>query len=372
MNTSSSAQPHAVRRKKIFCVSSAKGSSINASDNVINALIAGWVSSAAGIFATHPLDTVRTRLQALPASRSVSKAKRKSPLFHSEALSGQLVKKRTSSLLSKRAASLGVPLMKPRFIPSTFLGVSKEIYRKCGGVKGFYRGVLPPMSFRGASFAIQRSAIGIANSTVDYFTFGKNTKISERWRGAAMGAFGGFVASITETPVLLLKTRGQTANGAKFQENFQTYWKLSRNIYTQEGGITALWRGLVPASLIGIPSWALMYIIYDEFRRGIPVPSALQSRFQKDRLEIATPLAGGLAAIISWPFFYPFDCLRTQMQCAKGKGKDVPGFSYYARRLFSQPVTKWFPGLGTTLIRAGPRYAITFTILDFMQKHPVV
>jgi hypothetical protein len=285
---------------------------INASPAFANALLAGWVSGAAGVLATHPLDTIRTRLQNVRPCAPISNF--------------QVINHVHSNL----------------------------------GMSGFFRGALPPVLLRGVTFSVQRSAIGIANQLIDR-AFPQQDSFVQRHHGLIMGATGGLVSAFVDTPIILLKAMAQTHDRTKHRETIGQYLREARRVM-RESGPKGFWSGFVPSACLAVPSWSMMYLVYDALR-GDGISKASGGAF----MELSPPVAGALSAMLSWPLFYPFDVLRTRMQLAKGERP----FMHFARVHFSQPFAMWFPGMSMTLLRAAPRYAITFTILEWMQNHPV-
>ena len=78
--------------------------------------IGGWIGGSLGILLTHPIDTVRVRMQYASPYSNI-----------------------------------------------TYRQVIQNIHRTIG-VKGIFRGVLPPMAFRGFSMALNRAGYNLGNS----------------------------------------------------------------------------------------------------------------------------------------------------------------------------------------------------------------
>lgn len=62
------------------------------------------------------------------------------------------------------------------------------------------------------------------------------------------GALAG-ISSVTATyPLDLVRTR------LSMEKNPQGIWQVTKDVYRNEGGIPALYRGLVPTAGVGLPS----------------------------------------------------------------------------------------------------------------------
>lgn len=107
--------------------------------------VSGLLGGSAGIFVTHPLDTVRIR--------------------------AQIIKK-----------------------PTNYFNIAREIVKTKGFI-GFYAGVTPPVALRGVGFAVNRTFYGAARKyTANPFI---------------LGCIAGFTQSVCECPVHLVKNRAQ-------------------------------------------------------------------------------------------------------------------------------------------------------------------
>jgi len=174
--------------------------------------VSGYAGGAAGIVATHPLDTIRIQTQVLAA--------------HSHA-------------------------------EVSYSSICKNIFNEYG-VLGFYRGVLPPVVLRGFTMGINRWAYDLANN---YYT-GTN----EYWRSWWLGFFSGAVTHTAENPIHLLKSRAQTGVSGEMKETLSAYVRLGGSCIREEG-IQSLTVGLAPCVLLGAFSYGLFYVAYDEMMR---------------------------------------------------------------------------------------------------------
>jgi len=284
---------------------------------LLGEIIAGWVGGAAGILATHPLDTVRVRLQ------------------HQSGLRLQQLQ------LSPTIGHFYVHQSSPS--PIGLWRIVHSIHDRFGP-SGFYRGIVPPVLLRGTVFAMIRGSMELAEQLADQLH--PQRQWSRTFEQTVYGSVGGFTAALCDTPIFVLKTRMQTTNSMTAKEDIVAYAMRTREI-VRESGPRGLYVGFVPQMFLGVASWAMMFVAYDELRfRGF-------SPF----------LAGVLSAMASWPPFYPLDVIRTRMQAASNHDS----FVTIARDHFRQRPSQWFPGLTVTLLRAGPRFGVTFYLMEQLQ-----
>ena len=248
--------------------------------------VSGWIGGALGIASTHPIDTVRVRMQ--NASR-----------FHSNVT--------YASLLAN--------------IKNTI------------GIKGLYRGVLPPVTCRGISMGMNRSAY---NSAEKYFT-NKQTPLKGKHLFAT-GIFAGFWQGVGDHCLYLVKCRAQTTKQKDFQETFRSYWKMGKEI-TKTEGIRGWRRGFIPGACMLMTTYPIFYVHYDYMRER----------------QYNAAIAGSIAAVCCWPVGLPFDTLRVRIQCCENLQTSL---GQVAKEMFRQPMKQWFVGFGATVFRAAPRYGI--------------
>jgi len=255
--------------------------------------LSGYIGGAAGIIATHPIDTIRTRVQ-------------------------WFAQQSTKSNIS--SAQLCRDLIKEN------------------GVLGFYRGLLPPVILRGFSMSVSR------------FTY---TNVEKKYKHAnkhitsfVCGFITGSVVAVSDCP-LLVKTRAQTIPG--FAENLKDYKKLCRNIF-QERGLRTFFTGVY----LNIPFFGancgLFYIWFNELKRR----------------EVPTMLCGMLGALLSWPFLYPIEVIRTRIQATPMPDMNwrqrLSMYTQTTAKLYAKPVREWYPGLTLTLTRAVPRWGVVMAV----------
>lgn len=240
------------------------------------------------------------------------------------------------------AGALGIAATHPL---GSISSVAQSIYKN-GGMPSFFRGIAPPLIFRGCSFAVLQGVMGDLDRRSPEPWSSKNPIK----RAAITGSMGAIVAGIVEIPMYVIKCRSQVSNAA-VNESFRATFATGQSIVSQVGW-RGLYIGLTPHLAMVSISWGLMYGVYEwGVQRGYS-PS----------------LTGALAAVMCWPAAYPFDVLRTKIQVMDPKKglnyRYIPTFT----KFFSRPIPELYAGLSPTLLRAFPRFYITFLTMDMLKS----
>jgi len=166
--------------------------------------LSGYVGGASGILFTHPLDTIRVRMQVFSQQSTYN---------------------------------------------NNLIHVLKELF-KTRGILGLYAGVIPPVFLRGFGFGINR------------FVYGKMAKSNSN---IVTGLVAGFFNGVADLPIFLVKSRVQVLN-SEFKENLYNYYKMSIQVYKNEG-VLAFFRGLTFMTFVSSGGYALFYVFYDNLRQ---------------------------------------------------------------------------------------------------------
>ena len=232
----------------------------------------------------------------------------------------------------------------------TYVKVISQMHSTIG-LRGFMRGVLPPVVFRGFSTGFGRFGYGLGDN---FFTVrgGHKVKALKGNELLLTAALSGLFQVVGDHPLYIVKNRAQATQSVEFKETFNSYWRMCKEI-TRSEGLYGWSRGLVPGILFGITSYPAFYMLYDFLRS----------------MDFGPIAAGSIGAVFSWPVGMQFDILRVRMQCSEQRVT----FREAAGHLLRQPVRGWFAGFGATCIRAAPRYAICMWSIeksnDFFRNH---
>ena len=172
----------------------------------------------------------------------------------------------------------------------------------------------------------------------------------------------GSISSVLCNPLDLAKVRMQTWSG----ENQHSTWQTLRIIVKHEGYL-GLMTGVGPTCARATVLAATELGTYDHFKSYL-----LQHRYFNDGiwLHLTASLGSG---IISSVFSTPFDMaktrLMTQPKDANGIGKLYSGtINCLVKSATKEGIIVLWSGFIPTFVRLGPNVMITFTCMEFLQK----
>ncbi|XP_070577659.1 mitochondrial basic amino acids transporter-like [Ptychodera flava] len=282
--------------------------------------VGGCLGGIAGVVVGHPFDTVKVRLQTQASGRALYKG-----TFHCFAT---IIKKESMFGLYKGMAS---PLVGLTFINAIVFGVQGNVLRM------------------------------FENSTI--------------FSNFIAGAVAGGLQCVICSPMELAKTRVQIQGQGESRKFYTTHsheYKGSidciRRIYQVEG-IRGCYRGMVTTLLREVPGFGVYFASYEFFC------STLEKRNPGQHLGLGPLLvAGGASGMCSWMSTYPVDVIKSRIQAdgvdgkAKYKGTiDCIIKSY--NEPGSQGIRVFFRGLNSTLLRAFPVNAATFTVVTLFLRY---
>lgn len=260
-------------------------------------LIAGGFGGMFAWLASYPLDTVKTRLQAMP--------------------------------------STGQP---PYSGPIDCL--RNMIQRE--GVKSLYRGVSLPLM------------VSIPSNAVMFYslTLGKRLQLTDHGQEPTLfqymnaGFFCGFTLVFVTAPTERIKCMLQAKLQTKGKSNKQGPWFLIKTIYQQEG-FKGFYRGVFPQwgfFIIGFGAW---YVTYE----GLLKSMRPRDKTRDDVTMASIFFSGAVSGTVMWALCFPFDVLKTKYQISQvGKYR---GSRYILREILrNEGIKGLYKGYGTALIRA--------------------
>eukprot|EP01129_Flabellula_baltica_P002843 TRINITY_DN1273_c0_g1_i4.p1 TRINITY_DN1273_c0_g1~~TRINITY_DN1273_c0_g1_i4.p1 ORF type:complete len:607 (-),score=120.72 TRINITY_DN1273_c0_g1_i4:554-2329(-) len=232
-------------------------------------LFYGTCSGVTSILASHPLDTIRVRMQ----------------LYEGGLISS-----------------------------------AKELIAK-EGITSLYRGVLPPVYAAGVKTGSAFLSRELFESLLNHKKNGEKVALSTI---SLTGILTGVVVSPIITPVELLKIRAQGYNASgKVPPNY----KIAKKIFKTEG-IRGFFRGSLATTLRLVPGWGIYFVSYEAIKRALQPGAAKISvtgakrTAQAEETSIPVALfAGGIAGILSWIVSLPQDYVKTQLQMDPNKYK---------------------------------------------------
>ncbi|KAI0829686.1 mitochondrial carrier domain-containing protein [Trametes gibbosa] len=142
-----------------------------------------------------------------------------------------------------------------------------------------------------------------------------------------------------------------------------TVWGMTLKVFREEGGVRALYRGLVPTAMGVAPYVGINFASYEALR-GIITPPGKSSVHRK-------LLCGALAGSISQTLTYPFDVLRRKMQVT---GMNVLGYKYNGALdalgiiVRTEGVRGLYRGLWPNLLKVAPSIATSFFTYELVKE----
>jgi len=224
------------------------------------------------------------------------------------------------------------------------IAVAKDLFKK-EGVRGFFRGVLPPVTMEGAINAILFTAYGMTQKVIQ-----KDTSVPLTIPQAAFcGAVASFPEVLVVCPMELVKIRIQLEESALVKVNeFKRTWIVSRDIARTEG-MAGFTRGFGITIGRELPFMAIYFAAYEGLKQYYTVYGKISAFGQI--------MSGGLAGALAWSVVYPLDVLKTHMQASSKFSSAKHSFQTIMRE---QGVAGLYKGWTPCVIRAFPSNAVLF------------
>ncbi|KAJ1928255.1 carnitine transporter [Tieghemiomyces parasiticus] len=332
---------------------------------------AAWKSFAAGgvggtclVLAGHPFDLLKVRLQT----------------FTQGAVTAAVNLGKATSPPSLPATA------KPPTVSA--LSLCRHIIRT-EGLRGLYRGVVPPVlgaaPINAVSFwaydlglrsvrAFQEFLVPPPSATSSSLTAGWTRPLDKDSLGipaiAAAGAFSSMFTVLLIGPgeriKVLLQVQGTpsapadlSAASAAAKGGRLGAWAIVRHVYRTEG-FRGLLRGTGAALLRDAPGCAVYFTAYETVRRNLATGGGPDGTDRLIPLPVTVLLAGGMAGIADWSVTMPIDTLKSRLQTAP-PGTYPRGIRDVARHLIrTEGWRALYRGIGPVMLRAFPANAACF------------
>ncbi|XP_014471271.1 PREDICTED: mitochondrial basic amino acids transporter-like isoform X2 [Dinoponera quadriceps] len=210
---------------------------------------------------------------------------------------------------------------------------------------GLYRGMTSPIA-----------GVALVNSIV-FGVYGHTQRhLSEPDRLSTCflaGASAGLAQTPVSSPIELAKTRMQLQSSS--QGGSQGPMQCLRKIYRREG-YRGVFKGLGITFLREGPSYGVYFVTYEMLTR---TPS------NQPISTFHMLLAGGLAGSASWVISYPVDVIKSRVQAESGN-RYSSSWDCLKKSVRAEGYTCLFRGLNSTILRAFPMNAATFTVVTWM------
>ncbi|KAL1919724.1 uncharacterized protein VTP21DRAFT_1655 [Calcarisporiella thermophila] len=185
-------------------------------------------------------------------------------------------------------------------------------------------------------------------------------------RRLAAGACAGLTSVACTYPLDIVRTRLSVQSARKGTgEKLPGIWRTMVTIYRTEGGLFAVYRGLVPTLLGVAPYVALNFQCYEILRKYLTPPSETSPSVPRKLL------CGALAGSIAQTITYPLDVLRRRMQVT---GMTSIGYKYRgtldaARNVVAKEgVRGLYKGMVPNYLKVAPAIATSFVTYEWCKE----
>ncbi|CAL8366848.1 unnamed protein product [Lota lota] len=277
--------------------------------------VAGGVAGACLLFAGHPLDTIKVRLQTQP-----------------KASSGQLLLYR-----------------------GTYDCFHKTVAKE--GVLGLYKGMGVPLASAAPMMAIS------------FFGFGLGKQLQQGKSGNALtpvqiflsGCLAGVLTTVIVAPGERIKCllQVQASGGAlKYAGPVDCALRLFK-----EQGIRSVYKGTLLTLIRDVPSNGLYFLTYQTLKNFLTPEGQSVSQLSTPKII----LAGGIAGILNWTVALPPDVLKSNFQTA-ADGKYRGQVDVLRTLLREEGPRGLYKGFNAVFLRAFPANAACFLGFEFALK----
>eukprot|EP00419_Tripos_fusus_P010457 CAMPEP_0172667048 /NCGR_PEP_ID=MMETSP1074-20121228/8180_1 /TAXON_ID=2916 /ORGANISM="Ceratium fusus, Strain PA161109" /LENGTH=316 /DNA_ID=CAMNT_0013483509 /DNA_START=22 /DNA_END=972 /DNA_ORIENTATION=- len=279
---------------------------------VIKDLTAGSIAGMAGVVVGHPLDIVKTRVQAT-----------------------------TSSMRSLST-----------------LGCLRMILQR-EGAQGMWRGIGPP------TFAVAWWQGTVFASYELTFNKLSSANVDEDAARLCAGLVSGAASCFITVPTDAVKIKLQLDRGAT--ESAKSSWCCARQMVARSG-ISSLFGGMSSCLWRDVPTVALYLSAYSKAKDVCFMLAGQEVGSDGWRAMAAESLAGGIAGSLSWAAATPLDVVKTVQQEAAAEGQKL-NLGQVCRKIYHLDGMKGFlRGFGPLVIRAFPVNALTFVMYERIKQ----
>lgn len=273
--------------------------------NPIKYFLSGGFGGICTVLVGHPLDTIKVRLQTMPAP-----AAGQSPLY-----------------------------------TGTFDCAKKTV--KLEGLRGLYKGMAAPLAGVAPIFAISFAGFGVGKRLIangnEELGLGKTF---------LAGAFSGIFTTTVMAPGERIKVLLQIQHG-QAKPKYSGPNDVIKQLY-KEGGIRSIFKGTVATLLRDVPASGMYFMTYEWFQKTLkPIGG------EEHLGIIKTIAAGGMAGIANWAIGMPADVVKSRLQSApEGTYKSIP--HVFAVLLKEGGPAALYKGITPVMLRAFPANAACF------------
>ncbi|KAL6268474.1 hypothetical protein P5V15_001607 [Pogonomyrmex californicus] len=175
---------------------------------------------------------------------------------------------------------------------------------------------------------------------------------------AIAGAASGFTTRFLCQPLDVIKIRFQLQVEPISRYHVSKYRSVSQAclLILKEEGITALWKGHVPAQLLSVVYGMTQFYSYNVFMKILQQIPQVEERRHTIQF-VAGAGAGGMATIVS----FPFDTIRTRLVAQSNNHQIYNGILHSCSSILRQESPRaFYSGLLPTLLQIAPHTGLQF------------
>nr|XP_002119607.1 mitochondrial carnitine/acylcarnitine carrier protein-like [Ciona intestinalis] len=272
--------------------------------------IAGGFGGICAVVSGHPLDTIKVRLQTMPAP-----APGQAPMFK-----------------------------------GTWDCAVKTV--RLEGFRGLYKGMAAPIVGVSPIFALSFFGFGVGKEVITSIKSDKNSKLSLLELFGA-GGFSGILTTVIMAPGERIKCLLQIQKGTA-EKKYNGPVDCAKKLY-REGGIRSIYRGTVLTLCRDIPASGMYFASYEGIKNAL-TPAGQDPT----KLSIGSVLfAGGMAGIFNWSVAIFPDVLKSRFQTAPpGKYNGIK--DVFVDVLKTDGIRGMYKGFVPVMLRAFPANACCF------------
>ncbi|KAK7692662.1 hypothetical protein QCA50_004295 [Cerrena zonata] len=211
-----------------------------------------------------------------------------------------------------------------------------------------------------------RSRLSIATASIPVLSSAQqSTSAAAAVKPSLTSSYHTSSTAAAASPSVVAGVKNASARTAAtiFSAQDLTMWGMTLKVMRDEGGVRALYRGLIPTAMGVAPYVGINFAAYEALR-GVITPPGKSSVWRKLS-------CGALAGSISQTLTYPFDVLRRKMQVT---GMGSLGYQYNGALDALQSIARTegvrglYRGLWPNLLKVAPSIATSFFTYELVKE----
>lgn len=219
------------------------------------------------------------------------------------------------------------------------------------GLRGFYRGVVPPLLGVTPMFAVSFWGYDMGKKLVGHYQ-GKKAEDFTIGEISTAGFISAVPTTLVAAPFERVKVMMQVQSGAK-----SSMGSVIAEMY-RTGGLRSIFKGSAATLARDGPGSALYFATYEYIKQKLSSPGESMSLF-------AISTAGGCAGVAMWLGVFPIDTIKSTQQSSNVS----VSIATTTKNIYAKGGIKaFFPGVGPALARSFPANAATFVGVELAKN----